>query len=224
MIIAIDGPAGAGKSTVARLVAARLGYAYLDTGALYRAAALQASRMGLALEEGEPIRRLMQEIEIRFEGGRTRLGGEDVSEAIRTPEISRLASVISAIPSVRRSLLPLQRRVGHAVPTVADGRDMGTVVFPDADHKFFLDATPAERARRRHRELRDKGVDVPLEEVEREIRERDERDSGRSEAPLRRAADAVYLLTDSMDVEEVVEAVLDRIGEAARPRPPKDVR
>ena len=129
MIVTIDGPAGAGKSTVARRVAGQLGFAYLDTGALYRAAALNARRSGIALEEGAQLLRMMERIEIRFENGRTLLANQDVSDAIRTSEISQAASEISAIASVRERLLPLQRRVGHAAHTVAEGRDMGTVVF-----------------------------------------------------------------------------------------------
>ncbi len=212
MIIAIDGPAGAGKSTVARLLADKLGFAYLDTGALYRASALKAKRMNLSFEESPEIRTMMSEIDIRFEGDRVYLDGEDVSEEIRTPQVSHLASVISAIPSVRELLLPLQRRVGHAQNTVADGRDMGTVVFPDAENKIFLDASLKERARRRFLELLQKGEKNSSEkEVAQEIKIRDERDSSRVAAPLRRAVDAVYINTDKLNIDKVLEKMLEYI-------------
>ncbi len=211
MIVAMDGPAGAGKSTVARRVASQLGYSYLDTGALYRAAALQARRRGLAFEDTPEMRRMMAEIRIAFDGVRVILDGEDVSEAIRSPEISHYASVISAIPVVRQMLLPLQRRVGEAQDVVAEGRDMGTVVFPDAEFKYFLDATAEERARRRFLELHQKETNTTMEQVLEEMRMRDERDSSRVAAPLRKAADAVYILTDGMSVDEIVESIVERV-------------
>lgn len=210
MIIAIDGPAGAGKSSVARILADRLGFSYLDTGALYRASALKAKRIGLPFEESAEIRTMMSEIDIRFEGVCVYLDGEDVSQEIRSPEISHLASVISAIPSVRELLLPLQRRVGHAQDTVADGRDMGTVVFHDAQKKIFLDASSKERARRRYLELVQNGVEnASEEEVEQEMNLRDSRDSSRTVAPLKQAEDAVYISTDGLDINQVVEKMLE---------------
>ncbi len=211
MIIAIDGPAGAGKSSVARILADRLGFSYLDTGALYRASALKAKRINLPFEESPEIRTMMSEIDISFEADKVYLDGEDVSEKIRLPETSHLASVISAIPSVRELLLPLQRRVGNARDTVADGRDMGTVVFPDAKKKIFLDASSKERAKRRWLELLQKGVDVSEEEVEKEMNLRDKRDSSRSVAPLKKAKDAVYINTDGLGINQVVEKLLETV-------------
>jgi cytidylate kinase len=193
---------------VAKLVAAKLGFSYLDTGALYRSSALKAHRLGLALEDSPQLRRMMEEIVISFDGARVLLDGEDVSEAIRTPEISHLSSVISAIPVVREMLLPLQRRIGEKQGIVADGRDMCTVVFPDAINKFFIDASIEERARRRFLELSAKGIETTLEAVLEDVRVRDERDSSREAAPLRRADDAIYILTDGLNAGQVADMVL----------------
>jgi len=211
MIVTLDGPAGSGKSTVARRVASLLGLSYLDTGALYRASALQARRQGLKFEDTPEMRRMMSEIRIAFDGARTMLNNRDVSESIRSPEISHYASVISAIPVVREMLLPLQRRVGEAQDVVAEGRDMGTVVFPEAEFKYFLDASVEERARRRFLEMKHTGTETTMEQVLDEMRSRDERDSSRVAAPLRKAADAVYILTDGMTVDEVVESIVRRV-------------
>jgi len=211
VIVALDGPAGAGKSTVARRVASRLGFAYLDTGALYRAAAVQARRLNLRFEDTPEMRRMMSEIRIGFDGGRISLNGEDLSDQIRTPEISHYASVISALPVVREMLLPLQQRVGRTQDVVAEGRDMGTTVFPEAEHKYFLDASSQERARRRFLELQNKGVQTTMQEVFEEMKTRDERDSSRAAAPLRQAPDAVYILTDGKTVDEIVEAIVGAV-------------
>jgi CMP/dCMP kinase len=211
-IVAIDGPAGAGKSTVARELARRLGFTIVDTGAIYRAVALAARRANVAWEDDEGLSRLLDAgLGISFVPGsdnqRVLLHGEDVTEAIRAPEISRGASVVSARPVVRRKLLGLQRQLGRAAGqgAVLEGRDIGTVVFPDADVKFFLTASDEARAARRHAELHDRGLSVPLQEVLADQRQRDKDDSERAIAPLKPAPDAIVVDTTGMDLGEVVE-------------------
>ena len=207
-IVAIDGPAGAGKSTVARQLARRLGFTIIDTGAIYRSVALAAQRAGISWEDDTGLARLLDTgLGLTFQGERVLLRGEDVTEAIRTPEISRGASVVSARPVVRQKLLQLQRDLGRAAPrgAVLEGRDIGTVVFPDADVKFFLTASDEARAQRRHAELNEKGLSVPLPEVLSDQRRRDKDDTERAIAPLRAAADAVVVDTTGFDLEQVVE-------------------
>ena len=211
-IVAIDGPAGAGKSTVARELARRLGFTIVDTGAIYRAVALAALRGGIGWEDDAGLSRLLDAgLGISFvpagDGQRVLLHGEDVTEAIRTPEISRGASVVSARPVVRSKLLGLQRHLGRGAQrgAVLEGRDIGTVVFPDADVKFFLTASDEARAARRHAELADRGLSVPLREVLADQRRRDKDDSERAIAPLKPAADAVVVDTTGLDLGEVVE-------------------
>ncbi len=218
----LDGPAGAGKSTVARRVAAALGLPMLDTGAIYRALALWAAREGVSWNDEDALARLAATLPLRFEPGggpgapgRVWLGDEDVTSAIRTPEISDGASRVSALPAVRAALLDLQRRLGRG-GCVAEGRDMGTVVFPGAPFKFFVTADLDTRARRRQADLGARGQAVPPLAVLREqIRARDERDASRAVAPLRPADDAVVLDTSHMDVDEVVAAVLARVRAGA---------
>jgi cytidylate kinase len=226
-IVAIDGPAGAGKSSTSRLLAARLRFALVDTGAIYRAVALAAHRAGIALDDDARLGVLIAGIDIRFapvEGGgqRVMLGEEDVSSAIRTPPVSLGASAVSARPVVRAGLLDLQRRLARAPENrgaVLEGRDIGTVVFPDADAKFFLTADPEERARRRHAELAARGDPSTLEEVLADQQKRDRDDSSRAVAPLRPAADAQVVDTGGRTLEDVVEAlaarVLERVGGGA---------
>jgi CMP/dCMP kinase len=207
-IVAIDGPAGAGKSTVARQLARRLGFSMIDTGAIYRSVALAAQRRGISWEDDEALREMLAGgLGLEFRGDRVLLRGEDVSEAIRTPEISRGASVVSARPVVRRELLPLQRDLGRAATrgAVLEGRDIGTVVFPDAEVKFFLTASDEARAGRRHAELQERGLSVPLSEVLADQRRRDRDDSERAIAPLRPADDAIRVETTGLDLNEVVE-------------------
>lgn len=215
-VVAIDGPGGAGKSTTARAVAARLGLSYLDTGALYRCVALRAVEQGLALDDGPRIAEIARHLDVRFAAGseRVTLGERDVTTEIRTPEMSQAASKVSALPPVREALVELQRRSARAPGTVAEGRDMGTVIFPDARLKVFLDATVDERARRRVADLRGLGRADGVEEVRAQLAERDARDSGRAVAPLRQAPDAVVLDTTDLAFEEVV----DRIVAEARSR------
>ena len=220
-IIAIDGPAGAGKSTVARKLARRLGYAMVDTGAIYRAVALAAKRAGIAWDDDAGLGRLLDPpgLPIAFgEKDAVLLDGEDVTAAIRTPEMSRGASVVSARPVVRDRLLDLQRTLGRAAQrgAVLEGRDIGTVVFPDATVKFFLTAADEARARRRHAELAGKGHEVELSNVLEDQRRRDKDDTERAIAPLKPAPDAIVVDTTGLDLDQVVErcfrAVRERVA------------
>jgi len=203
VIVAIDGPAGAGKSTVARSVAQRLGYLYIDTGAMYRAVALWAIRAGVSLDDLHRLEQLARQARIELSGNRVLLNGEDVTAAIRDPEVAEAASKAAASGGVRRALREEQRRIGATHCAVMEGRDIGTVVFPDAKIKIFLDAAPEERARRRAVE-----TGTSPQQVAREIAERDLRDRTRAEAPLTQAPDAEYLDTSNLSTEEVEEAIL----------------
>ena len=216
--IAIDGPSGAGKSTLARRAAAELGFLYVDTGAIYRTVALAAARRGIAPDDREGVLPLLPQLRIGIEYGsdglqHMLLDGEDVSEAIRVHEISQRASTVSAIPEVRAFLLDLQRRFARENNVVMDGRDIGTVVLPDADVKIFLTATGEERARRRWLELKERGQDTPYETVLHDVEERDRQDSQRAVAPLRQAEDAVLLDTTKLDPQQSLDALLDVIRE-----------
>lgn len=216
MTIALDGPAGAGKSTIARLLASELGILYLDTGAMYRAVGLKAIRLGLPVRDEAAIAGMLADtrLEIVFvEGGqRVLLDGEDVSTAIRTPEASIAASDVSALPAVRLELVRLQREIAAQQPLVLDGRDIGTFVLPDAPFKFFLTADPAERARRRLLDLQVRGDQrATFEQVLEDIQYRDRQDSSRSLAPLRQADDAVLVDTTSLTIAQVVETILNHI-------------
>lgn len=216
--IAIDGPSGAGKSSLARAAARELGLIYVDTGAIYRTVGLAARRAGLGFGCAEGVTALLPELQIRMaydEAGvqRMYLNGEDVSEAIREPEISMYASDVSAVPAVRAFLIDMQRDMAKSSPVIMDGRDIGTVVLPDAPLKIFLTASPEERARRRHLELSQKGIESSYEQVLREIIARDENDSTRAIAPLRRAEDAVLLDTSAMDFEQAKQSLIALIKE-----------
>ena len=216
-IITIDGPAGAGKSTVSKLLARRLNYFYLDTGAMYRAVALRAQKEGVDPNDEGALEKLCQRLEISFqedrEGQRVLCQGEDVTERIRDPEIGWLASTVSMKRPVREALVRMQRKIGSWGKIIAEGRDTGTVVFPRAKYKFFLSADPQERARRRCRELAARGLAANLKEIEREMKERDEQDSSRQLAPLRPAADARAINSTGLTPEEVVERMLEIIRE-----------
>jgi len=208
-VVAVDGPVGSGKSTVARRVAARLGYVYLDTGAMYRAVGLLATEASAVLDDEEAVVALARSAGLRFDGdGRLFAGGRDVSAAIRTLEIGAAASRVSALPGVRRFLVEEQRRLAGSADIVMEGRDIGTNVFPGAAVKVYLTARPDVRAARRAAELRAKGDEVADAQVLAALLERDRRDSTRSVAPLRKAADAVELDTSGMTLDEVVEAVV----------------
>ena len=206
-ILAIDGPAGAGKSSVAKALAQRLGYRYVNTGAIYRTIALFAIRNNL--DDEDQIAQAAVELEMSFEGDNVRLSGEDVSDAIREPDVALVASKVSVLPKVRSSLLELQRRlaVGAKVGAVLEGRDIGTVVFPDAETKVFLTASAETRAKRRTQQIEDKGGVASYEKILSEIRERDDRDSARAVAPLRPAEDAVVVDSDGKTFEEVVAEI-----------------
>lgn len=211
-IIAIDGPAGAGKSTVAKLVAEKLGFVYIDTGAMYRAVAWKTMREQLPISDQRKISALANKIDISFQRNDTEqrilVDGEDVTDSIRTPEATRLSSPISTIRGVRKRLVEMQRRMGEDGGIVMEGRDIGTVVFPDAEVKVFLTASVTERARRRTEQLRAMGTQVDEAQIAEEIRDRDLRDSSRAHAPLRQAPDAHLIETDSLSAEEVADAIL----------------
>jgi CMP/dCMP kinase len=206
VIVAIDGPAGAGKSTIARRLAARLGFTYIDTGAMYRAVGLWALRQSLDVTDMHHMEQLARAAAIELlPDSKIRLNSEDVTDAIRTPEVSDAASKVSVIAAVRRELVEKQRALAETTSVVMEGRDIGTVVFPQADVKIFLDADPRERARRRHLEKPKEGS---VEQVAREMRERDQRDRTRAEAPLTQAPDAVYIDSTGLTLDEVEEAIL----------------
>ena len=206
--MAIDGPAGAGKSTLAKRVADRLGFTYIDTGAMYRAAALWALRQNVGWDDMHRMEQLAIAADIELSPGRIQLNGEDITEAIRTPEVSSGASKVAVIPGVRRAMVAKQRAMGERTSVVMEGRDIGTVVFPGADVKIFLDANPEVRVGRRLRESRAKGEEVSEGALAAQMKERDQRDSTRADAPLAQAPDAIYLDSTALSVEEVEQAVL----------------
>ena len=208
IIVAIDGPAGAGKSTIARRVAEKLDFVYIDTGAMYRAVALWAMRAGVDSADMHRLQQLATEASIEFEPGSSGvlLNGEDVTEAIRAPAVSQTASKISAVTGVRRALVEKQRRMGQAGSVVMEGRDIGSVVFPDAQVKIYLDADTGVRANRRAREL-----ERPASDVESEMADRDLRDRARRDSPLLQSPDAVYVDTTGLDLDQVEELVLKLI-------------
>lgn len=223
MNIAIDGPAGAGKSTVAKMVAGKLDYLYIDTGSMYRALAWAVLDQGLPIEDESVVSKLLKENDIRMR----RVQGEqhvywnntDVTEWIRTPNVSQYASVVASYASVREQMLILQRNLAVQGKVVMDGRDIGTHVLPDAEVKIFLTASIQERAMRRWKELRDKGFDPNLAEMEQEIAERDLRDMNREVAPLRQAEDAILVDTTGMTIAQVAERILEiceRVGESSQ--------
>jgi len=215
MCVTIDGPAGAGKSTVARILAQKLGLLYIDTGAMYRAVALKALRRGINLGDHTELTRLAGETEVQLVPGQKQLvllDGEDVTEEIRSPEVSRHVSLVAAVPGVREVLVRQQRRMAEECGVVMDGRDTGTVVLPQAKCKFFLTATAEERARRRAKELAARGYEVDLTRLTREIEERDYLDSNRAVSPLAAAEDAVIIDTSHMELEEVIDVISDWVA------------
>jgi cytidylate kinase len=209
VVIAIDGPAASGKGTIAAGVARELGLRYLDSGSLYRLVALKALRAGIALGDEARLAAAAAALDVTFDGGGTRLDGEDATEGIRSEAVSAGASQVAIHPGVRRALLSRQQAFRQPPGLVADGRDMGTVVFPDARLKVFVTASAEERARRRYKQLIAKGISVTMDGLLRDIRERDARDSARATAPLKPAADAVILDTTDLSIDAAIGAVLD---------------
>ena len=212
-VIAIDGPSGSGKGTVSRRVATALGFHFLDSGALYRLVALAGLRAGLKAHDSVGHARIAAQMDVEFgsdQAGdeRVRLWGLDVTDDLRSEKAGSAASRVAAMPAVRTALFARQRQFARTPGLVADGRDMGSVVFPDSPLKIFLTATPAERARRRHKQLKEKGLDVSLAALSRDIAERDERDASRAVAPLRAAADAIHLDSTGLTVDSVVAQIL----------------
>lgn len=220
LVIAVDGPAGAGKSTVAQAVAKRLGYVYIDTGAMYRALTLQAARCGVSPEDGQGLVRLLQNTDIRLvnhpdDKGKNRvlLNGEDVTEAIRSPDVSQAVSKVASHPEVRKHMVRMQQALAAEGGVVMDGRDIGTTVLPNAELKVYLTADASARAERRWRELRAAGHDADLEDVYKSILERDRQDKERAESPLRAADDAVVIDSTNCPIDEVVNKVLELVAE-----------
>ena len=220
LIVAIDGPSGAGKSTLSKSLARQLGYLNLDTGAMYRCVALQAQRRHVDPQDHAALAELCSELEIEFDrddlGERILLNGEDVSALIRTPEISLLTAKVAACPEVRTALVELQRKLAEGGGVVLEGRDIGTVVFPHAEVKFFLSATAEERGRRRYRELMERGEPVDLQQTIAEVIARDEEDTRRTHAPLRQAEDAVVIDSTALSIDEVLGEMLGTIEQRTR--------
>ena len=209
--IAIDGPSGAGKSTIAKGVARALGIEYIDTGAMYRAVGLKMLRLGIPMTEDQNLLDMLEDTDVDFRDGRVYLDGEDVSDLIRTQEVSKAASDCSAFASVRRKLVELQQAMGARKSVIMDGRDIGTVVLKDAEYKFYLTATAEERAMRRFRELQEKGSEDTYEKVLEDVNRRDYNDMHREVDPLRQAEDAVLIDSTHMSIYEVVDFVISRI-------------
>ena len=205
MIVAIDGPAGAGKSTVAKALAQRLGFTYINTGAMYRAIAWKVLQQNLDLADAETIARIANDSLIELIGDTVWLDGQEVTRLIRSEEVSSAASVVSAIPAVRRALVAQQQRLGRATDVVMEGRDIGTKVFPDAEVKIYLDASPETRAERRHREEIEKGIEASYQKILMDIIERDTRDSSRLDSPLTQAAGSIYFDSSTLSPQEVIE-------------------
>lgn len=218
LIIAIDGPAGAGKSTIARMLARRLDYLFINTGAMYRAVAWRALRQGVPFEDAARIGRLAAESVIELDGTvdamRVRIDGRDITDEIAAPQVSQAASVVSAVPAVRRALVARQQELGRGGGVVMEGRDIGTQVFPEADIKIYLDASAEARAQRRFDEDRLRGIAVAsIEQMRAEIEERDHRDKTRADSPLSQAKDAIFIDSSAMTIDQVVAEILKIVSE-----------
>ena len=217
LVIAIDGPAGSGKSTVSKRVAQKLGYLYIDTGAMYRAITLKAMHGKVNLEDEQALVKLCDATEIELSMDKkgslkVTLDGEDVSKEIRDPEVTNNVFYVAKLPEVRKHMLHLQRKAGEKQDAVLEGRDIGTVVFPDADFKFYIDADFQERVKRRFLELKEEEHPISMEEVGKDLKIRDQKDKTRSVAPLKKAEDAVYIDTTNMTIEEVVEEIIRHVN------------
>ena len=210
-IIAIDGPAGAGKSTVSKKLAEKLSYTYIDTGAMYRSIAWKIQQSNISVDEYDKVTNMLSKVKIDFKNSRIFVDNQDISALIRTPQIGEMTSKVSANQYVRQKMLALQREICSEGKCVVEGRDIGTVVFPETPYKFYLDASVQIRAKRRYQELKNYDVDSDLEKIKKSIEERDKRDSERTFAPLKRAADAYYIHTDTYSIEEVVVLILNQI-------------
>jgi CMP/dCMP kinase len=213
-IVAIDGPAGSGKSTVSKMMAKRLGLLYIDTGAMYRALTLKAMKTNVDLGDAEALTRLARQTKIELKDGPKPcvfLDGEDVSEAIRTPEVTNSIKHIAKVPGVRHEMVSLQRKIGERASSVLEGRDIGTVVFPDAKYKFYLDADVKERARRRQADFVAAGKNIEMDVLIRDVKERDASDFNRTVGPLKKAGDAIVVDTTSLTIDQVVEKIASYI-------------
>jgi cytidylate kinase len=216
LLITIDGPAGAGKTTLSKMLAKNLNYRYLDTGALYRAVAYAIKQQGISVDDDLSLSKVCADLQIQSVEDRLLLDGVDISSRIRTPEITMLASAASARPLVRKALLGIQREMGQSKALVAEGRDMGTVVFPEADLKFFLDASLRQRALRRHAQYGEANNHQSLEAIENDIRRRDKNDSSRDVAPLRPASDAIIIDSTRLPADQVLERMLTHVHQLNR--------
>lgn len=212
MIITIDGPAGSGKSTVARQVANLLQVRFLDTGAMYRAAALAVRQAGVPADDRLRVASVVNSLSIEFHGSRLLLNQQDVTSDIRSPEVTAISSIVASHPEVRQKLVEQQRAIGRMGSLVTEGRDQGTVVFPDAEFKFFMTADLDARAERRYRELVQAGKSAVLEEIRGQLEERDERDRKREHAPMKPAPDAIQIDTSHQTIDEVVQSILNRVS------------
>lgn len=207
MIVTIDGPAGSGKSTAAKGLARELGFAYLDTGAMYRAVTWHCLQRGIDLQQSELVAQEADRVQLTMRGEQLELNGQILSREIRTPEVSRNTSIVAANPEVRRIMVRAQQQIAQGQDIVTEGRDQGTVVFPQAECKFFLQADPRQRALRRHRELAEQGTEITVDEILRQQQERDHRDSERDVAPLKCAPDAILVDTSDLTSDEVLEVL-----------------
>ena len=211
-VVAIDGPAGAGKGTITKMVGEKLGLVNIDTGATFRCVALNMLQENIHMDEEEKIKKILEKIDIQMEhDGKVYLNGEEVTKRIRENDVNDLVSPVSVLPIVRNKLLEVQRKIAEGKNVIMEGRDIGTVVFPDADVKIYLDATPEERARRRVLQNQEKGIECSYEEVLAGIKDRDRRDSTREFAPLKRADDAIYVDSTNLSIEQVVDKIIEII-------------